>query len=101
MGRSSIGHTLNELQCISSVLFRLTGLGTEPRTSVLENQEPKWNRNSRFRFGSASVLGFFGSVLGSVFFAQDCLGELFGEAGEHVSLGPPPLRGGARDRLSC
>jgi len=50
--------------------FSVNRLGnrTELRTSVLENQELKWNRNSRFRFGSASVLGFFGSVLGSRFF---------------------------------
>ena len=41
---------------------------TEPRISVPENQEPKRIRNSRFRFGSASVLGFFGSVLGSRFY---------------------------------
>ena len=69
MGRSSIGHTLNELQCISSVLFRLTGLGTEP------NRELRFlrirNRNGteilgfgsvRLRFsvfsGRSSVLGF-------------------------------------------
>ena len=34
---------------------------------VHENWEPKWKRSSRFRFGSALVLGFFGSVLGSRF----------------------------------
>ena len=41
---------------------------TEPSISVPENQEPKKNRNSRFRFGSTSVLSFFGSVLGSRFY---------------------------------
>ena len=41
---------------------------TEPSISVPENQELKKNRNSRFRFGSAPVLGFFGSVLGSRLF---------------------------------
>ena len=41
---------------------------TEPSISVPENQEPKKNRNSRFRFGLAPVLGFFGSVLSSRFF---------------------------------
>ena len=49
---------------------RVTGIKTKtkPSTSVPKNQEPKWNRTSRFRFSSALVLGFFGSVLGFWFF---------------------------------
>ena len=37
---------------------------TEPSISVPENQELKKNRNSRFRFGSASVFSVRSSVLG-------------------------------------
>jgi len=60
--------------------------------------EPKFSVSVRFGFGSRF---FRVGPRFSVFLARDCLGELFAEAGEHVSIGPPPLRGGARDRLSC
>ena len=63
---------------------------TEPSISVPENQEPKKNRNSRFRFGSAPVLGFFGSVLGSRFF--------FSRASYNEGLGVRRRHGACRGR---
>ena len=57
-------------ECRIRPVTRLTGVGTEtePIISVPDNQESNRNRNSQFRFGSAPVLGFFGSVLGSRLF---------------------------------
>ena len=57
-------------ECRIRPVPRFTGIGieTEPIISVPDNQESNRNRNSQFRFGSAPVLGFFGSVLGSRLF---------------------------------
>ena len=78
---------------------------TEPSISVPENQELKKNRNSRFRFGSAPVLGFFGSVLGSRFFVPRATARrrrrgarpasAADRCGKHMPGRVPPVQGAA------
>ena len=62
---------------------------TEPSISVPDSQEPKKNRNSRFRFGSAPVLCFFGSVLGSRFFVPRAIQPMVFDMATRISTPHP------------